>query len=180
MAFKLIVAIILCVVSARTNAAEISVGTRELSKSVFNQEVFATPSGRSALLKAVNAYCKEMQAIYPRNSPSEDQWLDGETSGASNRIEKVLLSAELGRRMTKNFSDSCVATSDWALKRPDRTFYVISLTLDFIRFSTDATYYAKKNGVNPETYSLGHLPRSAAEALAYASMMIELEDMERR
>ena len=180
MAFKLIIAIILCGVSARTDAAEISVGTRELAKATLNQEVLATPSGRSALLKAVNAYCKEIQAIDPRNSPSEDQWVDGEISGAGNRIEKVLSSAELGRRIAKNFSDNCVTSSDWALKRPDRTLYVISLTHDFIRFSRDATYFAKKNGVNPEIYWLDGMPRSAAEALAYAAMMIEVPNMERR
>ena len=173
---KLIFAVLIFIGSNGANANDNSVGTRELAKTTINQARLATSSGRLDLARAVNAYCKEVQAAYPRNSPSEDRWLDGEISGGGNRVTKALSSAELGRRMASRFTDDCVTSSEWAIKQPDKSIHFVILAHAFIRFSSDSTYYAKLNGLNHEQFWFDGMPRNAAEALAYTAIMIETSE----
>ena len=170
---KSIFALGLFIASTGAFAKESSAGTSELAKVAVNQAKLTTASGRLALAKAVNIYCNDIKSVYPRNSPSEEQWLDGEISGGGNRVEKALSSAELGRRMAKRFTDDCETSSQWAVKQPDKGIHFVILAHDFIRFSGDAAFYAKLNGIDSERFWLENMPRMAAEALTYAAIMIE-------
>lgn len=170
---KSIFAFGLLIASTGALAKENSAGTSELVKAAVNQAKLTTTSGRLALATAISTYCKEIKAVYPRNSPTEEQWLDGEISGGGNRVEKALSSAELGRRMAKRFTDSCETSSQWAVKQPDKGIHFVILAHDFIRFSGDAAFYAKLNRVDSEQFWLENMPRMAAEALTYAAIMIE-------
>jgi len=154
-------------------ASELSKGTRELGLATIDQNKLASAEGRLALVNAVKAYCSDVQATYPTNSPSEEQWISSEMSGDVNRMQNVMSSPEMGRRFAKVFTDQCVSASDWAIKQPEKSVHLVILAHSFIRFASDAEYFGKKNGVDVERYSFKWLPRSAAEALAYAAIMIE-------
>ena len=71
------------------------------------------------------------------------------------------------------FTDSCVASSDWAIRQPDKSIHFVIMAHDFIRFSGDASYFAKRNGVDGEMYWFEGVPRMTAEALTWAAILIE-------
>ena len=69
MVSRLVIALILCFVSRPVQAAETTTAMREMIIATLEQDKQATPQGRAHLIKAVNAYCKEIQSVYPRNLP---------------------------------------------------------------------------------------------------------------
>lgn len=152
-----------------------SSATQNLMLASLQQSNLATLEGRLTLIKSVNLYCSELQKTYPTNSPSEEQWLDREIAGGGNRAFNVVSTAEFGRRTAKIFLDECLRSSEWAIKAPDKTIYYIVLAHSFIKYSGDAASYAKRNGVDADKFALEVAPRSATEALAYAAIMVEIE-----
>ena len=81
--------------------------------------------------------------------------------------------------MAENFTERCISTSDWAMKRPNQSYHFIALIHTFLLFSGDAAYFAKKNGIDSDAHSFELAPRGAAETLAYAAMLVEGEAMRR-
>src|SRR3546814_966799 len=67
----------------------------------------ATENGRSALVSATAEYCRDLDNAFPRNSPSEDVWLDREFSAGTDRSLRAMNSAEYSRRQAANFVSSC-------------------------------------------------------------------------
>ena len=155
--------------------AKTSPATQNLMQASLDKNKLATQAGRLSLARSVNQYCSELQKAYPTNSPSEEQWLDREIAGGGDRAYKVLSTSELGRRRAKIFLDECMQSSEWAIKSPDKSIYFMVLTHAFVKYSGDAAFYAKMDGVDAESFALEFVPRSATEALAYAAIMIEVE-----
>src|SRR3546814_7935996 len=61
----------------------------------------------SALVSATAEYCRDLDNAFPRNSPSEDVWLDREFSAGTDRSLRAMNSAEYSRRQAANFVSSC-------------------------------------------------------------------------
>lgn len=172
--FVLFVVLVSCFLDA-ARANKSSLATQNIIQASLDSKKLATQEGRSALARSVNQYCNELQQAYPTNSPSEETWLNNEIAGESNRSLKAFGSAEFGRRKAKVFLDECLRSSQWALKAPEKSIYFMVLTHAFIRFSGDAAYFAKLNGVDAEKSWLEGAPRAASEALAYAAVMTEID-----
>ena len=156
-------------------SAKTTLTTQNLMQASLDQNKLSTQAGRLALARSVNQYCSELQKAYPTNSPSEEQWLDREIAGGGDRAYKVISTAEFGRRRAKIFLNECMQSTEWAIKLPNKSIYFMVLTHAFAKYSGDAAYYAKMDGVDADTFALELVPRSATEALAYAAIMIEVE-----
>lgn len=172
---KLLFLIATLICSNQSAIANPSSATQNLMLASLQQSKLTTEEGRLTLITSVNQYCSELQKAYPTNSPSEEQWLDREITGGGSRAFNVISTAEFGRRSAKIFIDECLRSSEWAVKAPNKTIYFIVLAHAFIKYSGDAAVYAKRNGVDADKFALEVAPRSATEALAYAAIMIEIE-----
>jgi hypothetical protein len=123
-----------------------------------------SPAERKELLTAIKAYCSELASAYPRNSPSEDQWLVAELAGDSNRITLALSSSAFGRRMAKQFVDGCQTWTTYLDKMDDMKGYV-GLAHTFLIFSDGTDSYARKNNVDVDRFALKAIPKETAKAL---------------
>lgn len=138
----------------------------------LDQEALKTLLGRKALITAVGGYCTEIANVFPRNSPDEDRWLDGEVRGEGSRSERILRSAELGRRKASNLVASCATWLAEINKNPESIRSFIGLSYTFLIFSDDSDYFAKQNGLNADRLGLPFVPRAVTQALLFAALMI--------
>ncbi len=164
---------ILLMATTDVQAASLSTSTVELLRATSNNEQLKSPERRQSLAAKVKAYCEEIEDVYPRNSPAEEQWLDNEIKSGGDRVSRVLSSPEFGRRQAKLFTDGCMQWSLALEEHSDRSRYYVGLAYVFLKFSTDAEFLAKKNALNPENFGLSYIPRSVAEALLLAALLSE-------
>jgi hypothetical protein len=155
--------------------AQAALSVEDASKALLilsiDQHRLSTPEGRAELVKAVNDYCIAIKDVYPTNSPQEKLWLDGELRGGEDRAMKALASPEFGRQKAKLFTDGCsIATASMSnTPIPTRTF--VALAFEFVRFSEDAEYHARRNSL--KLGATDGLLRTAAESLLIAALLAD-------
>lgn len=130
--------------------------------------------GRKALTLAIKNYCNEIDRIYPRNTPQEDQWLDNEIAGEAERLMRAASSAEYGRRLARNFTAGCVKMTGNIEREPNRPFNYIALAWEFSRFTSDAAFFARKNKIDPDMYGFGVTTSSTVVTLLAQLISLEL------
>lgn len=153
------------------NAAQSSPTTRSLLLASLDHKEVATAEGRSQLVVAVREYCVEVEQDYPKNSPSEDQWLAGEIQGGGERVTRAIASPEMGRRMAASFTEDCATWSNAMERNPDNARNYVGLAHTFVRFMGDAEYFASKNGLDPERYAFGTALHATVETLLMAALI---------
>src|SRR3546814_5515622 len=73
--------------------------TSALVTSALDLKSLATENGRSALVSATAEYCRDLDNAFPRNSPSEDVWLDREFSAGDRKSTRLNSSHSCASRM---------------------------------------------------------------------------------
>jgi hypothetical protein len=173
MDWRLALAAAFAFASCAANAAETTPATMALARAALDSKGLETAAGRKTLGLAVRGYCDDVRRVYPQNSPQEDFWLDGEIRGSGERFSRVLASPEWGRRQAKLFTEGCAMWSAALEKGPDRSRYFVGLAYQFVRFATDAEFFAKKNGIDPGLLGIPPTLRFATEALLAAALNAE-------
>lgn len=151
--------------------AQASSATRDLLQVTLDNDALSSLPGRKRLIAAVGAYCAEVRALYPRNSPAEDQWLASEVTGGGDRPERAVASAEFGRRRTALFVDGCARWKAEFEIDPSHGRAFIGLAYTFVRLIDDSTFYARKNNIDPDQLGFPFALRSGAEALLLAALL---------
>ncbi|MCL4671685.1 MAG: hypothetical protein KJZ64_01840 [Sphingomonadaceae bacterium] len=129
------------------------------------------PADRRNLVQAALTYCDEVEIAFPRNSPADDRWLDGEIAAGGERAGRTLMSAEFGRRKAQAFVRDCKSSAIGYLNdgHEHRTIAIIALAKAFADFDTDTEYYATSNGVNADRFSFLFID-TIADSLINASL----------
>jgi len=85
-------------------------------------------------VRAADQYCKEIDSIFPRNSPSEEKWLSDELSGKGERVTLAIKSVEFYKRSIESFSEKCRTYTDiFSMKgRNYRIYSLIGLGKTFL------------------------------------------------
>src|SRR3546814_4149888 len=76
--------------------------TSALVTSALDLKSLATENGRSALVSATAEYCRDLDNAFPRNSPSEDVWLDREFSAGTDRSLRAMNSDRKSTRLNSS------------------------------------------------------------------------------
>ncbi|MGN6689785.1 MAG: hypothetical protein ACTHJU_02450 [Sphingopyxis sp.] len=166
---KLLVVVALCVsLQSVSTLAKTRPSASDLLKSSLNQKVLATAGGRSDLVSAAADYCNDLDKAFPRNSPTEDAWLDREFAAGTERLLRATNSAEFSRRQAAIFISSCLSASA-AYNDGRRQLGLNLLVYAFARFDGDAAVHARRNSIAPEDYELP-LMSVMLEGLAFAAL----------
>lgn len=136
--------------------------------SALDRKALATEGGRSALVSATAEYCRDLDRAFPRNSPSEDAWLDREFAAGVERSLRAINSAEFSRRQAADFVTSCLLASD-AYNEGRSQLGLNLLVYAFTRFDGDAAVHAQRNSISPDDYDL-RIMSVILEGLALAAL----------
>lgn len=139
-----------------------------LLTSALNQKALIAANNRSALVSAAADFCNDLDRAFPRNSPSEDAWLDREFAAGTERLLRATNSAEFSRRQAAIFISSCLSASS-AYNDGRRQLGLNLLVYAFARFNGDAAVHARRNSIAPEDYNLP-LMSVMLEGLAFAAL----------
>lgn len=153
--FAAVAAIAAMSAPAKAQAADVSPVAKSLFVVAIHTEKLSTPAARYELVQASQSYCEEVERVYPRNSPAEEEWINTEMKGEEARVSRVMRSAELGRRVASVFVTSCKASVAGYASHKQRALTALAYT--FLRFSRDANYFAEKNGVDGKQLGFGGL-----------------------
>lgn len=166
---KTLVAVAFCVALQPVSAsAKARPAASALLTSALDRKAMATEGGRSALVSATANYCNDLDKAFPRNSPSEDAWLDREFAAGTERLFRAINSAEYSRRQAAEFVSSCLAASA-AYREGRRQLGLNLLVYAFARFDGDAAVHAQRNSVAPDDYALP-IMSVPLEGLAFAAL----------
>lgn len=139
-------------VSAPAFAVERAATLPPLIRAEFPDDKFKSKENRDALVKAARDYCNEVSTEFPRNSPSDEQWLNGEIQASASRLEKVMQSPQMSRRMAHNFVTDCLGFSEVYMKNENRAAGLVGMALAFSKFFPESESYARNSGINPEKF----------------------------
>ena len=151
---KALVAVALCISLQSVSAlAKARPSASALLTLALNQKSLTAANNRSALVAAAADYCNDLDRIFPRNSPTEDAWLDREFAAGTERLLRATNSAEFSRRQAAIFISSCLSASD-AYNDGRRQLGLNLLVYALARFDGDAAIHAQRNSIAPEDYNL--------------------------
>lgn len=100
--------------------------------SINEANVFSR-AGRNNFVAEINKYCRYIDYIFPKNTPSEREWLFAEKSGSIERKLKAADSVQNARENVKWFAWQCINSSDnfQSKGNKERTGSLISLSRAF-------------------------------------------------
>lgn len=127
--------------------------TSALVKSALDLKSLSSAHGRSALVATAADYCRDLDEAFPRNSPSEDEWLKREFEANIDRSLRAMDTAEFSRRQVSIYVTSCLSAAH-AFEEGQRQFGLSLMVLAFARFGRDAAHHAKRNSISPDDYGL--------------------------
>jgi hypothetical protein len=93
--------------------------------------------GRENLVTAINQYCNYLDYIFPKNSPSDNEWLSQERKGSMERALIAAESVQAAREKAEFFTWQCIVSSkDFKTKKSkEKVSALISLSYAFSKFS---------------------------------------------
>lgn len=151
-----------------TASAKARSTTSALVTSALDLKSLATANARSALVSTAAEYCRDLDSAFPRNSPSEDVWLDREFAAGTDRSLRAMDSAEFSRRQAANFVSSCLSAAA-AYNEGQRQFGLSLMVYAFVRFDGDAAIHAQRNSIAADEYGLP-IMSIFVDGLAYAAL----------
>lgn len=100
--------------------------------SIDEKAVFSR-AGRNDFITAINKYCRYIDYIFPKNTPSESEWLFAEKSGSIERKLRAADSVQNARENVKWFVWQCINDSEnfQSKENRERTGSLISLSRAF-------------------------------------------------
>ena len=127
---------------------------RALSRFMFMRAEFEAPDTRVSFIKALQAYCLALDKAFPKNSPSEQAWLDNEIdSGDSNRMIRAYGTSEWSRAMVENYTSTCQAFTQSYLSEPDKRIVALFALIEATsRISDSAALHARRNGLDADRW----------------------------
>lgn len=166
---KALVGVALCMSLQSVSAlAKARPSASALLTSALSQKALTAANNRSALVSAAADYCNDLDRVFPRNSPTEDAWLDREFAAGTERFLRATNSAEYSRRQAAIFISSCLSASA-AYSDGRRQLGLNMLVYAFARFDGDAAIHAQRNSISPDDYAL-NIMSVMLEGLAYAAL----------
>lgn len=142
--------------------------TSAMITSTLDFKALATSNGRSALLSNAAEYCRDLDRAFPRNSPSEDEWLDREFAAGTDRTLRAMNSAEFSRRQAAILVSSCLLAAT-TYHEGQRQVGLSLMVYAFARFDGDAAIHAQRNSIAADEYGLS-LMSVFVDGLAYAAL----------
>ena len=107
---------------------------------------------RKDLLDSAEAYCVAIEHEFPKNSPTEDEWLNSELRGTGNRACNAIASVEMVRRMAANLTGECLFFVNMARLEPNSAKGFIGLAIAFDKADGNLHQRAEEIGVDPEKF----------------------------
>ena len=157
-----------CAISAAVRA-DFAPASKALFMDALDSKLTTTPQGRAKLASDADVYCAFIEHDFPRNSPAEDQWLDGEIAGGSDRMLRAIGSTEFGRRRAAVFVSDCKLFGNLLRAKPDSSKGFAGLAFAFVRFSGDAEDAARQNKLDAQFYGFPVM-HDATEAFLRAAL----------
>lgn len=131
-----------------------------------------TKPNRDNMVMRVEAYCHEIKRVTPRNSPSEEVWLDGELKDGfklnsdNSRFIRATQSPESARRRFAVFSEGCLNAAG-LYKSGKETIALAALTVEFSRFE-EPEVIGRRAGLDEDKFMMWMF-RTFTEKLALAT-----------
>jgi hypothetical protein len=138
-------------------AAERSDTLRPFLLAQTPSDQFESAETRASLIESALAYCRDVRSVFPRSSPAEKAWIDGEMNGSGDRMIRLLQTAEWGRLQAENFVDGCISFAELGKSQPWDVRAYIGLAFSFSKFRPYAEGAARQNGVDPDRFGFSYL-----------------------
>lgn len=144
--------------------------TKAMIIASLSQDNMAEAAKRLELVDAIGAYCQSLERAFPKNSPAENAWLQGEMGGEPDRMMRAVESPEAARRQAEAFVISCTSNARAYSAGGNRPKVLVALALTFNRFQYEAADAARKNNVDVDRYGFRSL-RFVTTALLVAALL---------
>lgn len=120
MAPAILMSLLLVLSIGTSEGAEQTAATREFMGAAFSTS--SPQNWRRDFANAALVHCREVSAKVPRNTPREDDWVDGELKSLEpNRLDRLMKSVEFSRWTLAHTFEECVRlTQVLAIERLDK------------------------------------------------------------
>jgi hypothetical protein len=143
---------------------------KALVSTSYDRNALYTEEGRLALVLAARNYCEALDAVIPRNRPSENEWLDKEVTAGGDRAMAAISSKEFGRRRMLEFTENCRVIARGYIAGQNQQLNLFNMIYFWARFAPDAEQWAATSGVPTTGWGFSFL-HSVIEALAMSGAL---------
>ena len=143
-----------------------------------DRDDFYSKEGRVALVSAIGDYCEALDAVVPRNRPSENEWLEGEIAAGGDRAMAALSSKEFGRRRMLEFTENCGVIARSYIGGHNQQLNLFNMLYFWARFVPGADQYGAVTSVSGYEWGFPFL-NSVIEALALSGAITASEGIAR-